>query len=394
MRVLYTFPHAVGEPGIGTTAFHQVAGAIRQGIEVVLYCTSLERDLEGEARVVETLRIGGRRLPHRALGVERAYRYHDRRVARALRTGAVDVELVHGWPSASIATFRAARARRIACLREVPNTHTGFAFDAVARETASLGLDPVVGHSHTFAPEILAREELEYSLADLLLVPSEFARRTFIERGVPEEKLALHRYGFDPKRFYRPPNRSGPRQEEGLRALFVGSCEPRKGLHYALQAWIESGAAERGRFVVCGDFVPGYRRAVTRWLEHPSVDFRGFVSDPGPLMRESDVFIFPSVEEGSAIVTYEAQASGCVLVVSDATGALCEHGRHGLVHPAGDLGMLTRHVRMLNEDRGLLDGLRRETLAARSELTWETAGKHLAQVYGALAGRDPHASAA
>jgi glycosyltransferase involved in cell wall biosynthesis len=394
MRILYSFPHAVGKPGIGTTAFHQVAGAIRQGIEVILYCTSLERKLEGVHEVVETLSLRGRRLPHRALGVARAYRYHDRRVARALRTGAEDVELVHCWPSASIATFRAARARGIPCLREVPNTHTGFAFDAVARETAKLSLDPVVGHSHTFAPEILAREELEYSLADLLLVPSDFARRTFIERGVPEEKLALHRYGFDPGRFYPPPKRSGPTSEEGLRALFVGSCEPRKGLHYALQAWIASGAAEGGRFVVCGDFVSGYRRAVTRWLEHPSVDIRGFVSDPGPLMRENDVFIFPSVEEGSAIVTYEAQASGCVLVVSDATGALCEHGRQGLIHPAGDLEMLTRHIRMLNEDRILLDRLRRGTLAARSELTWEKAGEHLAHVYGALALRDRHASAA
>ena len=54
------------------------------------------------------------------------------------------------------------------------------------------------------------------------------------------------------------------REGEGLRAVFVGRCEPRKGLHYALEAWIESGAAERGTFTICGNFYPGYRRRSSR----------------------------------------------------------------------------------------------------------------------------------
>lgn len=382
MRILYSFPHPVGRPGIGTTAFHQVQGAIRLGLEVVLYCTNLERRIEGEAKVIETLRIGGRRIPHRLLGVERAYRYHDRRVARAIQTGTEDVDLVHAWPSASIATFRAARRRGIVCLREVPNTHTGYAFDAVAREIARLGLDAVDGHSHTFVPETLEREELEYSLADLLLVPSQFALRTFVDRGIPEDKLALHRYGFDPLRFYPPSQRSARPGGEGLHALFVGSCEPRKGLHYALQAWVQSGAADRGRLVVCGDFVNGYRDAVAHWLEHPSVEVRGFVSDPGSLMRESDLLIFPSIEEGSAIVTYEAQACGCVVVASDAAGARVQHLRNGLIHRAGDVETLTRHLRMLIEDTELLVRLRRASLAGRDDLGWDRAGEELAAIYG------------
>jgi glycosyltransferase involved in cell wall biosynthesis len=384
MRILYSFPHAVGKPGIGTTAFHQVAGAIRQGIEVVLYCTSLERELDGANEVVETLAFRGRRIPHRALGLARAYRYHDRRVARALRRQE-PLDLVHCWPAASLVTFRAARALGIPCVREVPNTHTGYAFDAVARETAMLGLDPVAGHSHTFAADALRREEAEYELADVLLVPSEFALNTFLVRGVPGGKLALHGYGFDPARFYPASNGARARPGGGLAALFVGSCEPRKGLHYALQAWVESGAADRGRFVICGDFVPGYRDAVARWLEHPSVEVRGFVADPGAVMRESDILVFPSIEEGSAIVTYEAQACGCVVVVSDAAGARVRQLEQGLVHQAGDVATLTEHLRLLDRDPELLGRLRRATLAARDELSWDRSAAELAAVYAHVA---------
>ena len=46
-----------------------------------------------------------------------------------------------------------------------------------------------------------------------------------------------------------------------------------------------------------------------------------------------------SLTEGSALVTFEAQGSGCVLCVSDAAGADCRPGLDALVHPAGDVGV-------------------------------------------------------
>jgi glycosyltransferase involved in cell wall biosynthesis len=320
------------------------------------------------------------------LGVRRSYRYHDRVVARALRREAAHFDLVHCWPQASVETFKVARAVGVKAVREVPNTHTGHAFEVVARELAALGLEPARGYSHTSDPGVLEREEEEYRLADLLLVPSESSRDTFLRRGFGPDKLALHQYGFDPDRFHT--NGAGARvPREGLIALFVGRCEPRKGLHHALKAWIDSGAAERGRFVICGDFVAGYREVLAPLLEHPSVEVRGFVSDPGAIMGESDILLLPSIEEGSAVVTYEAQASGCVLVVSDATGARCEHLRQGLVHLAGDVETLTEHVRRLNEDRELLERLRRATLADRDELSWDRAGEQLAAVYAMVSER-------
>jgi glycosyltransferase involved in cell wall biosynthesis len=393
IRLLYSFPHAVGRAGIGETAYHQVRGAIRRGLDVTLFCTSLERELEGPCKVIRTLAFGGMRVPHRALGVRRSYRYHDRTVAAALRRRGGGFDIVHSWPQASLETFRAARELGITAVREVPNTHTAHAFEVVARELAALHLEPVSGHSHSADPETLAREEAEYRLADLLLVPSEFSCRIFVERGVPPEMLGVHRYGCDPDRFHPGPRAARPPEGGGLTALFVGRCEPRKGLHYALRAWMESGAAGRGRFLVCGDFYPGYREALAGWLDHPSVEVRGFVNRPEEVMRESDVLVLPSVEEGSAIVTYEAQACGCVLVVSDAAGARCEHMRHGLVHPAGDVETLTDHLRLLTRDPGLLSSLRDETRADRRRLNWDTAAEQLASIYEAVVPRRRPASA-
>ena len=181
-------------------------------------------------------------------------------------------------------------------------------------------------------------------------MPSEYALETFVDRGVPREKLVLHRYGFDPERFFTASNGARPKADRPFTAIFVGRCEPRKGLHHALRAWIDSGAANDGRFIICGSFEPGYRDVLETLLAHPSVEVHGFVPDPSSLMRESDVFVLPSVEEGSALVSYEAQACGCIPVVSEATGSRCRDGVDGLVHSPGDVATLTDQLRRLHRD--------------------------------------------
>ena len=58
-------------------------------------------------------------------------------------------------------------------------------------------------------------------------------------------------------------------------AVFLGRGEPRKGLHYALRAWLASSASEHGRFVVYGSFVPGYRESLADHARAPERRARG-----------------------------------------------------------------------------------------------------------------------
>jgi glycosyltransferase involved in cell wall biosynthesis len=145
---------------------------------------------------------------------------------------------------------------------------------------------------------------------------------------------------------------------------------------------------------VYGAFEPGYRDAVAPLLDAPGVRVAGFTADPAACLREADVLVLPSVEEGSALVTYEAQACGCALLVSDAAGALARHGQSALLHRAGDVDALTAHLRELDADRALLERLRAAAVARRDELSWASAADRLLEVYGGLvATRAPVAAA-
>jgi glycosyltransferase involved in cell wall biosynthesis len=378
LRVLYSFPGRLGRTGIGTTAWYQVQGLINEGVEVHVYCGTCDRPLTGAAEVVETFKVAGLRIPYRLLGTARVWSVHDALVARAIRRG-VNVDAVHCWPLGAEKTLRAARANGIRSFLERPNTHTAFAYDVVAKELEKLGLKLPRGHSHAPNAERLAKEEVEYELTDHLMCPADFVVKTFLDRGMSPSKLVRTQYGYDPERFSAGSDRG--RVNGGLVVGFVGSCEPRKGLHYALEAWVASGAGAKGEFLICGRFVPGYREILTTLLGDASVRDLGFTGDVAEVMRKCDVLILPSIEEGSALVTYEARACGCVLMVSDVTGARCEHMKEGLVHSAGDVAAIREHFAMLAKDRGLLERLRSESLVGVPGLTWQAAAKRLAQAY-------------
>ena len=169
--------------------------------------------------------------------------------------------------------------------------------------------------------------------------------------------------------------------KRGLTVLFAAGCAPRKGLHYALEAWLQSTACRDGTLLVAGEFIPGYGEKLSSMLNHPSIKRIGFRKDLPDVMRSSDVLVLPSIEEGSALVTYDARGCGCVLLVSDASGAVCKHMENALVHPVGDVKTLAQHLTMVHEDRALLGRLRASSLRTAHELTWSAAGVKLLQEY-------------
>lgn len=378
MRILYSFPHALGAPGIGTTAVNQVLALVERGHQVQVFAASLHKSLQNlPTSVVQTMVVAGVRIPHKVLGMDRTMALHDRRVARHLEQHASDFQIVHSWPGASLDTPRVAASLGIAAVREVPNTHTGNAYAVVAKLCDDLGIELPPGHSHRMNAARLSREEAEYDASFRLLTPSDHVRQTFLARGYPAAKLLRHQYGFDADAFKPAPHRAdGP-----FHVVFLGTVEPRKGLHIALEAWRRSKAFEVGKLSIYGHVVEGYRPIIEPYLAMPGVELHDFTKDAASVLQSADALILPSFEEGSALVTYEAQGCGAVPIVSDAAGAQCVHGETGMIHTAGDVATLACHISELSRDKGLLARLRAAVLAQRDRLTWAASAERLEGCY-------------
>ncbi len=379
VRVLYSFPNKLGADRICYTAWQQVNWVAAAGADVTVFAGGVVRPLNAGVKAFTTLARGGLRIPYKVLGSRRALALHDYIVAGRIRKLAGHFDIVHTWPSGALRTLRTAAALGIATVLERPNAHTRFAIEVVKKECERLGLAMPAGHEHAENPRKVLLEEEEFWLANRLLCPSDFVAKTFLDEGFSQGRLARHQYGYDESAYFPALTRRPASQ--GLTMLFVGGCAPRKGLHYALEAWLQSPASRDGEFLIAGSFIPGYAEKLASMLSHPSVKVLGHRKDVPELMRNSDVLVLPTIEEGSALVTSEARGSGCVLLVSEAAGAICKHMENSLVHRVGDIPMLTRHITMLHEDRGFLERLRSASLSTLSELTWATAGVRLLDVY-------------
>lgn len=380
MRILVSFPYALGAVGVGRTALSQVNGLAARGHKVFVAAPGVADAavVHPEVRVFETLKVAGQRVPRRLAGQARRELIHDLRTRLWLRWlhREAPLEVLHSWPLSGASTMRAAGRLGIVVVREAPNTHTGHAYDVVEREAASLGLVIPKGNSHYRDPDHLAREEREWALADAILAPSEAVAESFVARGFAPERVVRHRYGCELPELTMPGD-SG----RAVQALFLGAAEPRKGLHHALAAWRRSVASHQGTLRIAGSFMPGYRECIEELLDGSGVEVLGFVDDPRGLLAQSDVLLLPSIEEGSAIVTYEAQAVGCIPLVSHQAGALLEAGRHGLVHEAGDVDTLVEQLDAVSQDLDLRESLREACLAERARLGWDVAASELERAY-------------
>jgi glycosyltransferase involved in cell wall biosynthesis len=70
-------------------------------------------------------------------------------------------------------------------------------------------------------------------------------------------------------------------------------------------------------------------------------------------MAEADVFVFPSLFEGSAVVTYEALACGLPSLATAASGTVARDGIEGYLVPSRDVDALARRMETLGLDPAL-----------------------------------------
>lgn len=378
VRVLYSFPHKLGADRICYTAWQQVHGLAAAGADLLLFPGALKRTVPDDAKVFPTLARGKLRIPYKLLGSMRAFALHDYIVSRRIEKLVGQIDIIHAWPLGALRTLKTASRFGIPTVLERPNAHTRFAYEVVQRECERLGVDLPSDHEHAYKPDVLRIEEQEYKLASRLLCPSEFVIKTFLDHGFNRDQLVRHFYGVDERSFFPGPARSNQRP---FTMIFVGVCAVRKGLHFALEAWLKSPASRDGKFVIAGSFIPSYEEKLRPMLAHPSVQVLGHREDVADLMRTSDAFVLPTIEEGFGLVCTEAMASGCVPIVSEACTDICKHLENSLVHPIGNVEALTQHVTMLYEDHALLSRLRDAGLRVIPRITWTAAGVRLLELY-------------
>jgi starch synthase len=233
------------------------------------------------------------------------------------------------------------------------STHQRFQQQIVEQEYALWGVNrPVSDERDT------VREEAIYRQADAITVPSSFVLRSFVEMGVPEEKLFRIPYGVRLDNF-RPV--AEPVAGE-FHVLFAGAPGLRKGVPYLFEAFANLKHPRKTLWIA--GYVQENLKAALKRLPLANVQFLGAIPQAEMVerMSRSHVLVLPSIEEGLALVQAEAMACGCPVIGSTNSGGddLYTDGVEGFIVPIRDAKAIQDRMQLLADD----PNLRREMGAA------------------------------
>jgi glycosyltransferase involved in cell wall biosynthesis len=313
-------------------------------------------------------RLGFHRLSPRVDYV--ATRLFDRWVASALEP----CDVYHCFSSFGLQSFEAAKARHGALtIVERGSSHARYQRDLLVDEYARWG--------HRFAgisERDLERQEREYEICDRITVQSTFSERTFLARGIPQQKIIKLPLGVDVGTF-----RPAPKNDEVFRVLYAGVCSLRKGIPYLLEA-MEGLQLANFEFAINGSIRPELRDL----MRAKASVYRYLGFQPLDKLREvyssASVLVLPTIEDGFAKVVTEAMACGVPVIATDHCGALdvIDDGVEGFIVPVRDAKAIRERVLYLYENPDVRDAMGQAALTrVRKVSGWNSYGERAQQAY-------------
>lgn len=298
------------------------------------------------------------------------------RFKRALATSDPRTTVAYFWPSPPLDLVRLARRQGIITVREMINTYTGSAKVILDDAYARLGLPP----AHAMSEESVEREREELMLYDYIFAPSPLVEKSLLEAGVNPDKILRSTYGWLPSRFASSVEN---KSKTSFRALCVGTLCVRKGIPQLLAAWEKSGVA--GELVLAGMAEESLKPLLARYSKVSGVRFAGFTLDVARLYRSSDVFIFPTLEEGDPLVTYEAAACALPIIATPmGSGNLVRDNVNGLVVKPHDVDGLADAVSRLATSPQLRNRLGLQAAKDAQNYTYHKVGSERARILSNL----------
>ncbi|TDL92494.1 glycosyltransferase family 1 protein [Vibrio vulnificus] len=211
-------------------------------------------------------------------------------------------------------------------------------------------------------------DRLEYegaTSADYTIVANKWMKNILTDEfQVPKEQLHVFHYGYDTETFLKRMDEKTEiqRPHDKKVIIYTGRLNEFKGVHHLISALKELKKTRNDW--VCWIVGEGPKelelknKSKAEGLEG-DVIFMGRREDVPYLLSLSDIFVLPTLMENQPLSVIEAQISGKAVIASDVGGVpeIIEHGITGVLSPAGDVQMLTMHIRYLLENESYMKTL-------------------------------------
>jgi glycosyltransferase involved in cell wall biosynthesis len=247
---------------------------------------------------------------------------------------------VYAYETAALGVLTAARRQGLHTVLEQTNAPKKVRDELLHDDRRSFPSWMMPAPDSEVARALMARESQEWEVARLIVCGSEFVREGIAACGGPVDRCVVIPYGVE-SRFGMAPR---ARHDGPLRVLVAGRVGLRKGSPYVAAAARRLTGRVTVRMIGPLDIPP----AVAAELSEV-VTLAGAV--PRAEMRAqfawADVFLLPSICEGSATVIYEAMAASLPVICTANTGSVVRDGVDGIIVPLRDVDGIVAALELL-----------------------------------------------
>ena len=283
-----------------------------------------------------------------------------------------DYKAFIGWSGMSYQSLMEVKKNAKLAILERGSCHISFQFELLTEEYNSLGL--------TFRGDsrVEQKEIVEYELADFITVPSKFAKRSFLERGFPPNKIFVNNFGVSSFFFPKAP------KNKKFTILYVGALTVQKGLIHLFKAlhllkwslsdyevwFIGQSSSELNQFIT------SYKRS--NWI------FFGHTAhhELADKISRCSVMVHPSIQEGLSMVIPQVMSCGVPVIATTNTGGedIIENGVNGFIVPIRSPELIANRLQQLYEDQDALKKMQREALNHVAKYSsWDQYGSRYAE---------------
>ena len=289
---------------------------------------------------------------------------------------ASDIFLFYG--GCGLRTTTRLRSTATLCVAEEVTSHVLVQERIMREEHRRLGLP-----FRPFHPRETARRVKEYERADAIICASRFSKASFIDEGIPGERVFIVPYGMPlPGTATRQ-----PRNQKPFRVLYVGQISVRKGVRYLFEAFQQLQHPAKELWIVG----PQAKQTGIEGVTPPEqTRFLGALKGDAlaQAYQNSSVLVLPSVEDGFGLVLGEALSFGLPVITTVNSGGadLFQDGREGFTVPIRDPRAIAEKLQVLADDPSRYEAMSvAAQICAKNLGGWETSDRLLVETLTSIA---------
>ena len=258
-----------------------------------------------------------------------------------------NLDILIGWSSFSLQSFLKAQSEKCIKILERGSTHIEFQNQVLKDEYKIQDIK-----FKQISKYIMEKENKEYELADYIMVPTDFVKKTFIDKGFPKEKIIKNPYGVNLNQF--KPNKTKEYFNKVFRIIYTGTVSVRKGILYLLETFEELNI-KNSELLIIGNTDKELNKKLKKYKNNENIKFKNAIDQSSlkDFYNISDIFVTCSVEEGLSMVQLQAMSCGLPVVCTTHSGGqeVIDQGVNGYILPIRDKEKLKEKILYLYENK-------------------------------------------